>query len=406
MLTSFAATDPPAASVLERRPEPKSAPLITVTMWKMIIGQAIYQLVITFILNFAGESILTSMNIFHDGATDLKTELKTVVFNTFVWMQIFNQYNSRRLDNKFNIFEGMFRNYWFLGIQLIIIGGQVLIIFVGGQAFSITRLNGSEWAVSLILGVISIPVAVIIRLIPDEFVRRLIPTFWKRKKRQSPQVLVSDEDRRYEWNPGLEEIRDQLTFIKTVRGGRLKHIKHKLQHPETLLPRSRSGSRSREESLFSASNGDIETSSPPPATPESRSRNRTRSRSNSAFGPAAAMAGVIAGSIAGWSPVERNAGEQEAWHLSSTSPHSGLDRQQGIDIHPETAQDDPIIVDNLDLSSSTPPSQNPDLIPVFEHAPPDRVPSRGRPSTSRRSRSNTVTTFNSRRSTSHSQAPQ
>ncbi|EED24147.1 P-type calcium ATPase, putative [Talaromyces stipitatus ATCC 10500] len=401
------ATDPPAASVLERRPEPKSAPLITATMWKMVIGQAIYQLVITLILNFAGVSILRSMNVFTN-LDDPSKELKTVVFNTFVWMQIFNQYNCRRLDNHFNIFEGMFRNYWFLGIQLIIIGGQVLIIFVGGQAFAITRLNGPEWGVSLVLGVISIPMAVVIRLIPDEFVRRLIPTFWKRKKNRGPQVLVSDEERRYEWNPALEEIRDQLTFLKTVRGGRLKNIKHKLQHPETLLPRSRSGSRSREESIFAGSNnGDAEPSSPPPATPESRSRNRTpRSRSNSAFGPAAAMAGVIAGSIAGWSPVERNPGEQDSWHLSSSSPHSGLDKQQGIDIHPQTADDDPIIVNNYDLlSSSTPPSQNPDLIPVFEHAPPDRVPSRGRRSTSRRSRSNTMTTFGSRRSTSHSQAP-
>jgi P-type Ca2+ transporter type 2C len=364
-------------------------------MWKMIIGQSIYQLVITLILNFAGSSILSNMNVF-SSSDDVSLELSTVVFNTFVWMQVFNQYNCRRLDNKFNILEGVWRNYWFLGIQLIIIGGQILIIFVGGTAFSITRLNGSEWGVSLILGVLSLPVAVIIRLIPDEFIRRLIPTFWKSKKQEGPQVLVSDEDRRYEWNPALEEIRDQLTFLKKVRGGRLKHIKHKLQHPETLLPRSRSGSRSRDEEV------EVETSSPPPATPESRSRTRTRSRSNSAFGPAAAMAGVIAGSIAGWSPVERNQGEQESWHLSSTSPHSGLDRQ--LDIHPETPQNDPIIVDNYQLSSTTPPSQNPDLIPVFEHAPPDRVPSRGRRSTSRRSRSNTMTTFNSRRSTSNSQA--
>lgn len=301
----------------------------------------------------------------------------------------------RRIDNYFNIFEGMWRNVWFLGIQVIIIGGQVLIIFVGGQAFAVQRLNGPQWGVSLVLGVISLPVAVIIRLIPDEFVRRLIPPFWKHKK-SSPQVFVSDEDRRFEWNPALEEIRDQLTFLKTVRGGRLNHIRHKLQHPETLLPRSRSGSRSRDDSAPPTPYGEAEPSSPPPATPESRSRNRARSRSNSAFGPAAAMAGVIAGSIAGWSPIERNHGD-ESWHLSSTSPHSGLDRQQGLVIHPGTRDDDPIIGE-YDVSSSTPPSQNPDLVPVFEHAPPDRTPSRGRPSISRRSRSNTNDTSHSHQS--------
>ena len=51
-----------------------------VTMAKMIIGQAVFQLVVTLILNFAGESIL---GYHHD-------ELKSLVFDTFVWMQIFN----------------------------------------------------------------------------------------------------------------------------------------------------------------------------------------------------------------------------------------------------------------------------------------------------------------------------
>ncbi|KAJ5982035.1 hypothetical protein N7451_012135 [Penicillium sp. IBT 35674x] len=75
------ATDPPSSYVLDRRPEPKSSPLITVTMWKMIIGQAIYQLVATFVLNFAGQSIFSWDD-------DI---MQTVVFNTFVFMQIFNQ---------------------------------------------------------------------------------------------------------------------------------------------------------------------------------------------------------------------------------------------------------------------------------------------------------------------------
>jgi Ca2+-transporting ATPase len=80
------ATDAPTPSLLKRRPEPKSAPLITLTMWKMIIGQAIYQLVVTFILNFAGITILSYQTI-HE-----QNQLQTLVFNVFVWMQVFNQY--------------------------------------------------------------------------------------------------------------------------------------------------------------------------------------------------------------------------------------------------------------------------------------------------------------------------
>jgi Ca2+-transporting ATPase len=378
------ATDPPSPYVLDRRPESKAAPLITLTMWKMIIGQAIYQLVVTFVLNFAGQSIFTSWSEEH---------MQTVVFNTFVFMQIFNQYNSRRIDNQLNIMEGIWRNKWFIGIQVIIIGGQVLIIFVGGQAFSVKRLDqGSQWAVSLVLGALSVPIAVIIRLIPDEFISKLIPHFWHRDKKDSPELVVSDENRRFEWNPALEEIRDQLQFIKAVRGGRLKHIRHKLQHPQEFLPRSRSGSRSRESSVPPTPNEENGNGSrsptPQPPTPESRSRRNTRSRSNSTFGPAAAMAGIVAGSIAGWSPIERAPESDSIAFPTTGGPFGGLDRQQGIEIHPDTAADDRV-VNEYDHDSKHPPSQNPDLTPFFEHAPPsERAPSsRGRRSMSQRSHS-------------------
>jgi len=380
------ATDPPSSYVLDRRPESKATALITLTMWKMIIGQSIYQLVVTFVLNFAGHSIFPSWDEGH---------MQTVVFNTFVFMQIFNQYNSRRIDNKLNIMEGIWRNKWFIGIQIIIIGGQVLIIFVGGQAFSVKRLDeGSQWAVSLVLGAISVPIAVIIRLIPDGFISKLVPHFWHRNKKDSPELVVSDEERHFEWNPALEEIRDQLQFIKAVRGGRLRNIRHKLQHPQELLPRSRSASRSHDSSAPltpNEENGDGSRSpTPQPPTPESRSRRNTRSRSNSAFGPAAAMAGIVAGSIAGWSPIERGHDEPDTSFPTNDDPFGGLDRQQGIEIHPDTAADDRVVND-YDHNSKHPPSQNPDLTPFFEHAPsanPERAPSsRGRRSLSQRSRS-------------------
>ncbi|KAK2871829.1 hypothetical protein FQN49_002790 [Arthroderma sp. PD_2] len=349
------ATDPPTDTILDRKPEPKSSPLITLTMWKMIIGQSIYQLIVTFILNFAGRGIL---NVGHTEKDE--RVFKALIFNAFVWMQIFNQYNSRRIDNKLNIFEGILRNKWFVGIQFIIVGGQVLIIFVGGQAFSVERLGGRDWGISLILGLISIPVAVLIRFIPDSFVRMLIPNYFRRKQ-DKPQVYVSDDEQRYEWNPALEEIRDQLTFLKKVRGGRLNTLKYKLQHPETLIPRSRSNSRS---SVPQTPQGDDqEQGNTLPPTPSSKNR----SRSNSAFGPAAAMAGVVAGSIAGWSPVGRPPGEQEAIKFSGTGRHSGLDEQEGIEVHPDTRPDDPIITE-YSHTSKVPPSQNPDLTPEFSHA--------------------------------------
>ena len=295
------ATDPPTPSILNRPPEPKSAPLITLTMWKMIIGQSIYQLFFTLLLFFGGVRILS-----YDSPRE-QNQLQTLIFNVFVWMQIFNQYNNRRLDNKMNILEGVQRNYFFIGIQVIIIAGQIMIVFVGGQAFSIHRLNQAQWIYSIVLGFLSIPVAAFIRLIPDEFIRKLIPK-WLKRKATNPELVVSDEEWQAQYNP-FEDIRQELTFMKKVRGGRLNGIVYKLQHPREALSRSRSGSRSQLNSMPSTPNGEHGggefSGGLAPPTPDSRrsgSRRMTRSRSNSAFGPAAAMAGIVAGSIGGFTP--------------------------------------------------------------------------------------------------------
>ncbi|KAH6614024.1 calcium transporting P-type ATPase-like protein [Boeremia exigua] len=346
------ATDPPTRSLLNRKPDPKSAPLITLRMWKMIIGQAIYQLVVTFILYFAGESILS-----YESENE-KKQLPTLVFNTFVWMQIFNALNNRRLDNRFNIFEGITHNWFFIGILAIMIGGQTMIVFVGGVAFSVTRINGAQWGYSIVLGFLSLPVGMIVRLIPDELIRKCIPDFFKRKR--NPEVVVTDDD--FEWNQGLLEIRDELAFIRKFRGGRLSDIKYKVSHPKEIFSRSRTS--------FShpstPNNGAVEQEGSPAPTPSSR--HRTRSRSNSAFGPAAVMAGIVAGSVGGWSPIGKDLSDTGSLKFSRNMGKDELEAQQGIEVHPQTKQSDPILAPDAHEYRG-PPSQNMETTPNFTIGP-------------------------------------
>ncbi|KAI9806220.1 MAG: hypothetical protein M1825_006335 [Sarcosagium campestre] len=188
------ATDPPTPKILDRKPTPKKAPLISVNMWKMIIGQAIYQLVVTFILYFAGTKILgydvtartdglepnsAAYRAEVDRAELLHDELNTIVFNTFVWMQIFNEFNNRRLDNKFNIFEGIQRNWFFIAINCVMVGGQVMIIYVGGAAFQVVRLDGTQWGICILCAVFCLPWAVLLRTMPDRYAAKVINIFLK-----------------------------------------------------------------------------------------------------------------------------------------------------------------------------------------------------------------------------------
>jgi Ca2+-transporting ATPase len=274
--------------------------------------------------------------------------------------------SNRRLDNKFNIFEGVTRNWFFMAINVVMVGGQVMIIFVGGKAFNVERLNGAQWAYSIVLGFLSIPIGAFIRLIPDELVVALVPQRF-RNRQSKPELTISDEEEQFRFPKPLADVKEELSFLKRVKGGRLNNLKFKMQETrDALMPRSRSGSRSRD-SVPQTPDGQPEgdTISSPIAShsPDSRKRRANRSRSNSALGAHAVMAGIIAGSVAGWSPIDRSHGDNESMKFSRSTARSQLDKSEEVEIHPETAPDDPIITENPhDLGA--PPSQVPEVTPA------------------------------------------
>lgn len=182
------ATDKPDDSFLNRKPAGRTAPLISTSMWKMIIGQSVTQLVITFILHFGGKQL------FFPGQSHINNhaekQLSAMTFNTFVWLQFWKLVVTRKLDEadeittvrgritreNLDFFQHFFRNGYFIAIALIIGGFQILIMFVGGAAFSIARQTPGMWATAILCGFISIPVGLIIRIIPNVWVEKIFPT--------------------------------------------------------------------------------------------------------------------------------------------------------------------------------------------------------------------------------------
>ncbi|KAI0594150.1 hypothetical protein F4775DRAFT_596531 [Biscogniauxia sp. FL1348] len=361
------ATDPPQDSVLNRKPEPRGSSIISITMWKMIIGQAIYQLAVTFVLYYAAITI----GLVTEGEVDRRD---TLVFNTFVWMQIFNQWNNRRLDNRFNIFEGLLQNWFFIGINIAMCGAQVLIIFVGGTPFSISLRDPSQtsgqWAAAIILGVISIPIGMAIRLIPDDLIRKCIPESFKRRSRL-PGFTITDEERFEELPEVFSDVRDELAFLKRLKGGRLNNLKFAVRHPrETFMSKGKSPSHSRSNSIRvpqTPTREDSFGSHSPAPTPDSRKRSRSmRSRSNSALGAPTVMAGIIAGSVAaGWSPIEKTGGDRDFLPPPRPTP-SPLSAREDSDLEPPPAlTEEPQSIEGSgtadvpQLSVPQPPSQKP-----------------------------------------------
>ncbi|KAK3901546.1 Ca2+-transporting ATPase [Staphylotrichum tortipilum] len=226
------ATDPPNDSLFDRAPEKRTASLINLTMWKMILGQSVYQLAVTFTLHFAGSQLF--------GYPD--AQQRTLVFNVFVFMQIFKLVNSRRIDNKLNIFEGLHKNVLFMIMMAIMVIGQVIIIFFAGDAFGVKRLTAAQWGISLVFGFLSIPVGILIRLVPDAWVRKAahsIPGPWRRTKRNDVPDLVIEGNG---LGDALLDVKDSLAFLKKVRGGRVRVLSAVISGKSA--PRSRTPSLS------------------------------------------------------------------------------------------------------------------------------------------------------------------
>ena len=199
-----------------------------------------------------------------------------------------------------------------------------MFIFVGGSAFSATPLNLVQWCYSVILAALCLPFGIVVRLIPDELFERICLPF------SSRQVHApTDEERQFQFPP-LDDIRRELAFLKRLRGGRLNNLKFKIQNSsQNLIPWFGHGSGP----------GVNSTDNNPAAS---------RPRKPSAFGPAAAMAGIIAGSVAGWVPVQLSDGNGNAESprhpstLSSSDPEPG-ERQE---IHSNEKPNDPVITDH------------------------------------------------------------
>jgi Ca2+-transporting ATPase len=180
------ATDAPNPELLNRPPDSRKASLITPSMWKMIIGQAIYQLIAIFTLLYVAAAKFKT-TLYPAGYDN--PQLGSMVFNTFVWCQLFNEINSRSVTGDFNIFKGIHKNLYFIVIWICTAIAQVVLVEFGQLVFQTRPLHGSDWGICLAIGFLSLPVGVAIRLIPTEIFTRIPSTGYRRFESLLPHSL-------------------------------------------------------------------------------------------------------------------------------------------------------------------------------------------------------------------------
>ena len=119
------------------------------------MAQVLYQILVILILQFRGKAIF-----------DVSKKVKdTLIFNTFVLCQVFNEFNTRKLEKK-NVFVGMHKNKLFLSIIGVSIILQFVMIEFLDKFTDTNRLSWGLWGACIGIALGAWPIGFLVKFIP------------------------------------------------------------------------------------------------------------------------------------------------------------------------------------------------------------------------------------------------
>lgn len=99
----------------------------------------------------------------------------TYIFNTFVFLQIFNEVNCRKVGRRdFHVFEALHHNWYFIAVVVCTFAAQILMcqIPIAAGVAGTLPLTRSEWGGCIATGATPLLVAVLLKLTPESWVEK------------------------------------------------------------------------------------------------------------------------------------------------------------------------------------------------------------------------------------------
>ena len=158
IMDSFAAlalaTEPPSERLMDFAPQGKSERLITRTMYKNMLGHAVFQ-----------TALLLWITMTEGGARSVGVTAPlgsiphhTMVFTTFVALQVFNLFNCRATHDEWNVLQDFGSSVIGQVIIAVIVIMQFVIVQFGGEITQTEPLTMGQWALCIGIGFLSVPV--------------------------------------------------------------------------------------------------------------------------------------------------------------------------------------------------------------------------------------------------------
>ncbi|KAH3757346.1 P-type ATPase [Pelomyxa schiedti] len=240
-------TEKPTEALLKRKPFGRYDRLISNFMLRNIILHASYQLMVLLILLYAGRffpwlGVSCAYTDYNDPLSTTLTStcclsnteggvypaddycaagqhrafdfeiseqtllLQTVIFNTFVFCQVCNEVNSRKVNNEWNVWEKIWTNWMFLLIVGVTVVIQVIIVTFAGEWMSVAPfpgLNFSQWITCLAIAVITLPLGLIGTRIP-------VPAYEPRKFKDEGLGIIGRIKAKLGFKPAETEVKVEL----------------------------------------------------------------------------------------------------------------------------------------------------------------------------------------------------
>jgi Ca2+ transporting ATPase len=87
----------------------------------------------------------------------------------FVFLQLFNQINARKLEEELNVFSGVFNNCLFVGVVIFTFVIQMTLVQIGGRFIKTHALSPNLNLVCVLIGSFELIWGVIIKFMPVKF---------------------------------------------------------------------------------------------------------------------------------------------------------------------------------------------------------------------------------------------
>ncbi|KAI3870635.1 hypothetical protein MKW92_025042 [Papaver armeniacum] len=153
------ATEPPNEELMKRTPVGRTGNFISNVMWRNIMGQSLYQFSVIWYLQVAGKTV------FNLDGPESDLILNTLIFNSFVFCQVFNEISSREME-KIDVFKGILENYVFVAVLSCTVVFQIIIIEFLGTFANTSPLTLTQWFFSVFIGFLGMPIAAVVKMIP------------------------------------------------------------------------------------------------------------------------------------------------------------------------------------------------------------------------------------------------